>query len=81
MKKYVDLDAIIDRLDDEWGFLGMREELFNLPAADVAEIVRCKDCKHFCEKEGKCYGQDIRAEEGHDCYKNDDDFCSCSERK
>lgn len=51
------------------------------PAADVAEIVRCKDCKYFCEKEGKCYGQDIRAEEGHDCYKNDDDFCSCGERK
>lgn len=37
MKKYVDLDAIIDRLDDEWGFLGMREELYNLPAADVVE--------------------------------------------
>ncbi len=37
MKKYVDLDAIIDRLDDEWGFLGMREELYNLPVADVVE--------------------------------------------
>ena len=94
MKKYIDADIvnlklkqICDNHNTSYGIqFGGRAKDFaqltdDIPAADVAEIVRCKDCKYFCEKEGKCYGQDIRAEEGHDCYKNDDDFCSCGERE
>lgn len=87
MKKYVDVEKLKNEICKN---KIMSRELIaqrilhiidEQPAADVAEIVRCKDCKHFYEREGKCYGQDIRAEEGHDCYKNDDDFCSCGERK
>ena len=87
MKKYIDAEKLKNEICKN---KLMSKELIaqrilhiidEQPAADVAEIVRCKDCKHFDEKLGKCYGQDIRAEEGHDCYKNDDDFCSCSERK
>lgn len=47
----------------------------------VVEVVRCKDCKYFIDREGKCYGQDILAEEGYDCYKNENDFCSYGERR
>lgn len=36
-KHYVDLDLIIDHLEDEWGYEGMREELYELPKADVRE--------------------------------------------
>lgn len=40
MAKYVDLDKIIDQLEIQWGYEGMREELYALPAADVAEVRR-----------------------------------------
>ena len=49
--------------------------------SNVVEVVRCKDCKYFIDREGKCYGQDIRSEEGHDCYKDENDFCSYGERR
>ena len=74
MKKYVDLDKIIDRLDDEWGFLGMREELYNLPTADVAEIVRCKDCALRNTEDCAMY---YECDCGAQCsWETDNDFCS-----
>lgn len=84
-KKYIDVDLLKSELKDlneseRLCYMGVFDIINSQSTADVAEIVRCKDCKYFCEKEGKCYGQDIRAEEGHDCYKNDDDFCSCGEK-
>ena len=36
--KYVKLDDVIDTLEYEWGYKGIREELQNLPAADVTEV-------------------------------------------
>lgn len=83
-KKYIDADSLKTEFTGnfvcEYPAPLVKALIDNQPAADVAEIVRCKDCKYFCEKEGKCYGQDIRAEEGCDCYKNDNDFCSCGEK-
>lgn len=29
-------------------------ELAELPSADVVEVVRCKDCKHYCIWQMKC---------------------------
>ena len=50
--KYVKLNDIIDALENEWGYEGMREDLEKLPTADVVEVVRCKDCKyHHWEQE------------------------------
>lgn len=50
--------------------------LYTLPAADVAPVVRCKDCKHhydcgihFCNRLGM------------DCPDDSDFFCSYGERK
>lgn len=50
--------------------------LHDLPAADVAPVVRCKDCKHhydcgvhFCDRLGM------------DCPDDSDFFCSYGERK
>lgn len=51
-------------------------EIRKLPAADVAPVVRCKDCKyhydcgvHFCNRLGM------------DCPDDSDFFCSYGERK
>lgn len=37
-EKYVKLNDIIDTLEHEWGYEGMREDLQNLPTADVVEV-------------------------------------------
>ena len=49
------------------------EIIENAPAADVVEVVRCKDCKHWCEP--ACQ---IKVSQ-HGLYS--DDFCSYGERK
>ena len=36
--KYVKLNDIIETLEHEWGYEGMREDLYNLPTADVVEV-------------------------------------------
>ena len=36
--KYVKLDDIIETLEHEWGYEGMREDLYNLHTADVEEV-------------------------------------------
>lgn len=60
------------------------EYLYELPAADVAPVVRCKDCKWFADNNGgKWYGcqmfQVVRnTPEGA---PKPDDFCSYGERK
>ena len=47
-----------------------------IPAADVAEVVRCKDCKFlmFSDFYGECSN-------GHMCIVSPDDFCSRGIRK
>ena len=45
------------------------------PAADVAPVVRCKDCKHNSGSK-KCLNPD-----GIFAVTKDDDFCSYGERK
>lgn len=56
MAKYIKLDAIKARLEDLVGWCqdlrkpGLEQALAMLieePAADVAPVVRCKDCKHY----------------------------------
>ena len=53
------------------------DKVRSIPAADVVEVVRCKDCKHsdLCGESGQClhpYGLTV-------CDGND--FCSCGERR
>lgn len=54
----------------------LRELLEDTPAADVAEVVRCKDCKFlmFSDFYGECSN-------GHMCIVSPDDFCSRGIRK
>lgn len=47
-----------------------------LPAADVVEVVRCKDCKHLMFSD--CYGECSKAYLG---IVSPWDFCSYGERK
>lgn len=82
MKKYIDAEKL--KKHYSW-WNNEQKDIFdtiidNQPSVDVVEVVRCKDCKYFINREGKCYGQDIRAEEGYNCYKDENDFCSYGDR-
>lgn len=51
----------------------LTKAMVDCTAADVAEVVRCRDCKHFISEVCR-----------HDFGMNvswSDDFCSCGERK
>jgi hypothetical protein len=62
-------------------------EIRKLPAADVAEVVRCKDCCYWNRKYttvGECEKLADRDQEGgsqFDCDMDNDDFCSYGKRK
>lgn len=40
MAKYVNLDDVIEHLEMHWGYEGLREDLYELPTADVATVRR-----------------------------------------
>lgn len=68
----------------DWGFgrENVRDVIKGVPAADVAPVVRCKDCKYGC-KDGNgrsCEGYWYELSE-YDVTVKDDDFCSYGERK
>lgn len=58
-----------------------------IPAADVAEVVRCKDCKHYRNHpNGLCYlhtepKTNARGYSGNAVCVEPDDSCSYGERK
>ena len=68
--RLVDLDAVIDHLEVEWGYEGIREDLYSLPVVDAVPVVRCKDCSNYiggtCSRCGLDYAVIVDA----------DDFCS-----
>lgn len=53
--RLVDLDAVIDHLEVEWGYEGIREDLYSLPVVDAVPVVRCKDCIYSIE--GRCFSR------------------------
>ena len=89
MKRYIDAEILKNKILDDMAkaerdgkdLNGYTDALFHLkttPAADVVEVVRCRECKHyvrreypFCEFE--CEGAEIH-------YKPDD-YCSYGERR
>lgn len=59
------------------------EEIRELPAADVAPVVRCKECE-FHTFLGKCKVHSQEPDQygpGHDVTMAPDDFCSYGKRK
>ena len=79
-KEYIEREALIAEYDrvHKGPAGGARKLMVEAPAADVVEVVRCKDCEfynteyHF-KGEGWCKNNYYTA--------TDDHFCSCGERK
>ena len=85
LTKQKDIDAVVDYLTERI------KRLNDIPSADVAEVVRCKDCKYWLPHSQ--YGYDYDNDEFYDyCAllvpdddyyafrRNADDYCSDGER-
>lgn len=87
MARYVDIDDIIKTFEKLHGEESALLNCYNAdwivsfleaqPAADVAEVVRCKDCKHLNPMGSGGYRKCLR----DNLWKDTDDFCSRGERK
>lgn len=84
MAEYISRDIAIARLtrlevtDKLATIVDAKREIADMPAADVAPVVRCKDCKHsYVSIDARCcsYGA------FYDVAVPDDFFCALAERK
>lgn len=48
MARYIDADKLLKNLPNDLPYKGsVKRVLIQAPTADVEEVVRCKDCKHW----------------------------------
>lgn len=83
MKEYIErasVHSIIERTST-FAFTrgGMHEQVDSLPAADVVEVVRCKDCRYWQDNNGGYPHPECRWID--DETPNADDYCSFGERE
>ena len=80
MARYIDANKVMEEINRTgghnlcgWQTIGVKALIDRQQTADVVEVVRCKDCKHFVSEICR-----------HDFAMNfcrGDDFCSYGERK
>ena len=81
--RLVDLDAVIDHLEVEWGYEGIREDLYSLPVVDAVPVVQCRNCEYVRPTVSASTGERV----GIWCALHDiinvspDDYCSRGLRK
>ena len=95
MKDYIErasVHSIIERTST-FAFTrgGMHEKIDSLPAADVAPVVHCRECKHYHAETGWCDQLSFfQTSDGEPCSPaesmewkmfQENDFCSMGQRK
>lgn len=79
-KKYIEANDLMKHLPNEPYKGAIRRVLQQAPAADVVEVVRCRDCKYYdsyyisCDHERHDH-QEFRV------VQEPDDYCSYAERR
>ena len=75
MARYIERSEVL-RIATKYHDLMLAYELAELPTADVVEVVRCKDCKHYRDSfpYDTCDVFDAKATDA-------EDFCSYGDRK
>lgn len=89
MPRYIDADALKKDLEENYVFIGFADLLNDIievidtqPTADVVEVVRCKDCKHYQFADNRAFGMPVKMCEWFGFEDVDDDeFCSRAERR
>lgn len=93
-KKYIERDCLIDMIAErnrntcngKMSCIQMKRMVESIPAADVAPVVRCKECKHWKpsgSKAGNSFSdmEYIGGCEFTNYCRRESDFCSYGERK
>ena len=77
-KSYIEREALRDRLYEEDAITMAGVAILNtFPTADVVEVVRCRDCRHYSAYDRQCNHVDgLFLSKGQD-----DAYCSCGERR
>ena len=95
MSEYIDKDALMETLKDAHkrlietightrhtiGFEGAMDYVEEAPAADVVEVVRCKDCKHHEELLNNNDENVLCWVHGLDVIVDGNGYCNYGERK
>lgn len=87
MAEYINKDKVVDGLSyirSKWDEAerAFKDYLNGFPAADVVDVVRCKDCKHYEFADNRAFGFPVRRCEWTGFEDIDeDDFCSRGEKK
>lgn len=84
MTEYIELSAAIEAAKHAWAKgLEPSQYIEALPAADVAPVVRCKDCKHKGWVQEPCHGKSVDYCKVWDCTLRNLEatFCSYGEQK
>lgn len=87
MSEYIERKAVINKVNEilahfdngdiRYGIELAIQTIKDTPTADVVEIVRCKDCRHYV---AEYCTRDIKSRTNM-FYMRADDFCSYGERK
>lgn len=76
------IDALREQIIMANGRIRALEYDFNMPTADVVEVVRCKDCRHYLYSNEKCDLIDTRLNfYATDKIWTNDCFCAWGERR
>lgn len=78
MAEYIDRNAFLEHMKKTNRYFDVKHDIENFPAADVAPVVRCKDCKHSWEDiSGLCCSNRVCIDLNVPC----DFYCAYGERK
>ena len=83
MSEYIKREAALMKLMQDGCSAKNLQSISDMPAADVAPVVRCKDCKHKGWVQEPCHGKSVDYCRVWDCtLRNlESTFCSYGERK
>ena len=90
MPRYIDAEALhkkiypldlVDKRNYSINAKAVEKAIFEMPTADVAEVVRCKDCKHRYVPTRCALWTGTIGEKDYFRYHGDEFYCSFGERK
>lgn len=92
MKEYIEREAVLEIVKRTSGdYVAAWSEIAHMSAADVAPVVRCRECKHYHAGTGWCDQLSFfRTSDGEPCSPaesmdwkmfQENDFCSMGQRK
>lgn len=83
MAEYIEREAVLMKLMQDGCSAKNLQSISDIPGADVAPVVRCKDCKHRGWVQEPCHGKSVDYCKIWDCtLRNlESTFCSYGERR